>query len=68
MIKRVRNNAPAYCGDIKDTMKYFNLGAATTRKIAKEAGAVMKIGRLTRYNYEKIENYINGNLVEDANN
>lgn len=45
-------------GTLKETCNRANLGQNTVRKIAAEAGAVMKIGRLYRINYKKFFDYL----------
>lgn len=43
---------------IEEACNRANVGKATMRRIAEEAGAVMKIGRLYRINWPKLAKYI----------
>lgn len=43
---------------IKEACSRANVGASTMRRIAEEAHAVIKIGRLYRINWQKIEAYL----------
>lgn len=38
---------------------YVGLGIKTSRRIAEEAGALVKVGRLTKVNLKKAEAYLN---------
>lgn len=45
---------------LQEACNRANVGKATMRRIAEEAGAVMKIGRLYRINWEKVSQYLEG--------
>lgn len=45
--------------DLIGLQKMLSIGKGSCRKIGKEAGAVIKVGRRTLYNVQKIEAYLN---------
>lgn len=42
----------------KQTAEKSNIGEKTVMKLAKEAGALIKIGHISRVNWDKFYNYI----------
>lgn len=42
----------------KDAVSIFNVGESTIKKLAAECGAKVKIGSLTRYRRDVLEDYI----------
>lgn len=45
-------------GTLKETCNRANMGQNTVRRIAEEAGAVVKVGRLYRINQKKFFNHL----------
>lgn len=43
---------------VEGVMVRYNVGRNTALRIGKEAGALVKIGRLSRYDLDKIDAYI----------
>ena len=48
--------------DVYDLALYAGVGRSSAIKLGKDAKAVIKIGRCTRYDLVKIEEYLNGNV------
>lgn len=53
------NSQSLVVGCIEEAQARYGYGKATIKNIAKEAGAVIRIGRTVRYNFSKIDAYIN---------
>lgn len=47
-------------GRMPETQKRYGLGSAAVRKIANAAGATIRIGRITLYDFDKIDAYLEG--------
>ncbi len=45
-------------GRVKDTMQRYHVGRDTARKLAEDAGAVIKYGKVRLHDFEKIDNYL----------
>ena len=58
MKQRVKNTTVALYGDITEAAARYGIGKAKMREVGAAAGAVVKIGRLARYNYAKIDAYL----------
>ena len=59
------NNLDAILFNLSALKAYLNCGRPTAEKIAKEAGAIRKFGRTTRYYRPAIDEYLkNQNHVE----
>lgn len=43
---------------VSELQGYVGLGFKSARKIAEEAGAIVKVGRLTKVNLKKVEVYL----------
>ena len=54
--------APMYV-TVDEIMGMFSVGRSTALKIGKESGGTVKIGRSTRYNYEKVKSFVEKNSV-----
>lgn len=55
-------------GRIQEAMARYSLGKETMRRTAAAAGAVIKLGRVCLYDFEKIDKYIDnltGGKVDD---
>ena len=48
----------ARTGRVKDTMQRYHVGRDTARKLAEDAGAVIKYGGIRLHDFEKIDNYL----------
>lgn len=48
----------AFCGSMQEGQARYNWGARTMRDVAEKAGARIQIGRMVRYNFKKIDNYL----------
>jgi hypothetical protein len=48
----------AISGSIKEAQARYGIGARSVREIAKAAGAVIKIGRSTRYHFPTMDAYM----------
>lgn len=48
-------------GSITDAMNRYGLGRTTMSKVAKEAGAVVRIGKRYLVNYSKLDAYMDEN-------
>ena len=55
--RRTRTEAKRYV-DIKELQEIISLGKANCMKIGSDAGAVIRIGRRTLYNIDKILDYM----------
>lgn len=53
-----KENGNKEYGDIKDIQAITSLGRSTCMKLGKDAGAVVRVGRRTLYNIEKILAYM----------
>lgn len=51
-------NADGSLLTVQQTCERFNLGSSTVRRLAKEAGAVRRIGRIYRINPDTLYRYI----------
>lgn len=47
-------------GTIFEAATRFSMSTGSIKKIAKEAGAIRRLGRITRYDMKKISEYIDG--------
>ena len=56
--KVVTNTAVVKCGSMAEAQARYNYGQATIRQIADEAGATIRFGRTVRYNFTKIDKYL----------
>ncbi len=45
-------------GRLEDACARYNFGRATMRKIAEDAGAVVRVGRCYRVNFTKVDEYL----------
>lgn len=45
-------------GRIRQAMARYSLGRNTVRSLAQDAGAVVKVGRVCLYDFEKMDAYI----------
>ena len=60
MQKRVRKeDTMQFCGDMQAAQERYGVGYHSIKKIAKECDAEIKIGRSVRYNFSKMDNYLN---------
>lgn len=50
----------AFSGGMAEAQGRYGYGQATIRKIAEDAGAVIRIGRTVRYNFSKMDRYLEG--------
>lgn len=46
-------------GGMEEAQARYGYGRATIKHIAEDAGAIIRIGRTVRYNFQKIDAYIN---------
>lgn len=58
------NNKNGVLLTINQTCEKFNIGSTTVRKLAQEAGAIRRIGRIYRINSDILYNYIEKNYSE----
>lgn len=56
--KRIRALPEIKTGRIDEAMRRYSLGRDKTRSIAKDAGAVVKVGGVCLYDFEKMDAYI----------
>ena len=56
--KTTTMTAETRCGSMAEAQARYSYGQATIRKIAEDAGAVIRFGRTVRYNFAKIDKYI----------
>ena len=62
MQKRQRNNfhpENALCGGIDEACSRYGLGKSTMRKVAADAGAIIRIGKRLLVNYSRVDQYMN---------
>lgn len=52
-----RNGDPRYC-DTAHLCAYLDVGQQTARRIAEEANAVVRLGRLVRYDLLRVDQHI----------
>lgn len=57
-LSRKRNLVEVKTGRISEVMQRYSLGRSSAKKIAYEAGAVIRIDGITLYDFEKIDNYL----------
>lgn len=55
--KRKINGTEIRTGRIQEAMARYCLGRDKMRSVAKEAGAVIKLGGVCLYDFEKLDNY-----------
>lgn len=58
MEKRERVNAGQKCGRTEEACKRYGLGVNSLRKLADEAGAVVRVGRAYLINFDILDQYI----------
>lgn len=58
MNKRTELSNPVLrTGRIKDAMARYSLGRETIRNVAKEAGAIIRVGKVCLYDFERLDRY-----------
>ena len=58
MKKRIRTVTEKSFGDLTSVCELLDCGKSTARKVGKESGALVKLGRLSRYDLGKIRAYL----------
>lgn len=56
--RSVPTNTNAKSGDIKDAMARYGMGRRGIEEIARGCKATFRVGRLVRYNFTKMDAYI----------
>lgn len=57
--RTVRNMTDdAYCGSRLEAQGRYNLGARSIRELAEKANARIQIGRSVRYNFRRMDEYL----------
>lgn len=57
-LSRERNLVEVKTGRISEAMQRYCTGRETTKRLANEAGAVIRFRGTTLYDFEKIDNYL----------
>ena len=55
--RRYEANMNSFMGDIKDAQKRYSLGCRSIRKVAEEQGALIKVGKCVRYNFNILDDF-----------
>ena len=53
-----RINPEVRTGRIQEAQKRYSLGRDTVRSVAKECGAVIKIGKICLYDFQRMDEYL----------
>ena len=60
--RMIYNEPTAVTGRIKDACARYNIGETAMRRLAKEAGACIKVGRSFLISYPKVDAYLESKM------
>lgn len=56
--KRKQKEVPVKYGRIAEAQARYSLGRETVKKVAKDAGATVKVGKALLFDFEKLDTYL----------